>query len=172
MHKSLLPVVHPFQMRSFPFSTLYSSLSLAHIFFPAMLMPLINHTHSIWFYRSLPCSSFSCKTHNIFFLNLFYCCSSTVFCHSLPPFSTSPVLPTSLPISIPPCYCPCVLYSCSCKPFTLSPYNPLPSPLWSLSACSQFHCLWLYFACLFCWLGSCYRWDHMVFVFHRLAYFT
>ena len=27
-------------------------------------------------------------------------------------------------------------------------------------------------ACLFCWLGSPYRWDHMVFVFHRLAYIT
>ena len=27
-------------------------------------------------------------------------------------------------------------------------------------------------ACLFCWLGSTYRWDHMVFVPHRLAYFT
>ena len=27
-------------------------------------------------------------------------------------------------------------------------------------------------ACLFCCLGSTYRWDHMVFVFHQLAYFT
>ena len=26
--------------------------------------------------------------------------------------------------------------------------------------------------CLFCWLGSTYRWDHMIFVFHCLAYFT
>ena len=24
----------------------------------------------------------------------------------------------------------------------------------------------------FCWLSSTYRWDHMVFVFHCLAYFT
>ena len=46
-------------------------------------------------------------------------------------------------------YCPCVLYNCSWKPFTLFLYNPLLSPLWSLSACSQFQCLWLYFACLF-----------------------
>ena len=30
-----------------------------------------------------------------------------------------------------------------------SPPHLLPSPLWSLSACSQFQCLWLYFACLF-----------------------
>ena len=27
-------------------------------------------------------------------------------------------------------------------------------------------------ACLFCWLGSTYRWDYRVFVFHCLAYFT
>ena len=27
-------------------------------------------------------------------------------------------------------------------------------------------------ACLFCWLCSTYRWDHMVFVFHSLTYFT
>ena len=27
-------------------------------------------------------------------------------------------------------------------------------------------------ACLFCWLGFTYTWDHMVFVFHCLAYFT
>ena len=48
-----------------------------------------------------------------------------------------------------PHYCPCVLYNCSWKHFTLFPWNSLPSPLWSLSACSQFQCLWLYFACLF-----------------------
>ena len=33
----------------------------------------------------------------------------------------------------PPCYCPCVLYNGSCKPFTLFPWNSLPYPLWSLS---------------------------------------
>ena len=27
-------------------------------------------------------------------------------------------------------------------------------------------------ACLFCWLDSTYMWDHIVFVFHHLAYFT
>ena len=30
----------------------------------------------------------------------------------------------------------------------------------------------VFLACLFCWLGSTYRWDHMLFVFHWLAYFT
>ena len=88
--------------------------------------------------------------HLILFLNIFYCCSTTVFCFS--PQPSPPPQPSPLPPLFPPpphCYCPCVLYNCSFKPFTLSPYNPLPSPLWSLSACSQFQCLWLYFACLF-----------------------
>ena len=57
---------------------------------------------------------------------------------------------------------------------SLSPHNcPLPLP----SGYCQFG---LYFnvsgyillACLFCWLGSTYRWNHMVFVFHHQAYFT
>ena len=47
-----------------------------------------------------------------------------------------------------PWFCPCVLYNCSCKPFTLFPHYLLPSPLCSMSACSLFQCLWLYFACL------------------------
>ena len=62
-------------------------------------------------------------------------------------------------------------------PWWLFPYySPLsPPPL--LSGYCQFV---LYFnvsgcillACLFCWLDSTYRWDPMVFVPHRLAYFT
>ena len=55
----------------------------------------------------------------------------------------------SLPFPPTPCYCPCVLCNCSYKPFTIFPWNSLPSPLWSLSAFSQFQCLWLYFACFF-----------------------
>ena len=39
------------------------------------------------------------------------------------------------------------------------PCYPLPPPLWLLSVYSLFQCLWLYFAYLFCWLGSTYRWD-------------
>ena len=66
-----------------------------------------------------------------------------------PPLPTILALPTSLPYFHTPCNCPCVLYNCSSKSFSLFPYNPLLSPLWSLSACSQFWCLWLYFACLF-----------------------
>ena len=55
----------------------------------------------------------------------------------------------------------------------LSSVNPAPV----LSGYCQFV---LYFhvsgsvllSCLFCWLGSTYRWNHTVFVFHCLAYFT
>ena len=31
----------------------------------------------------------------------------------------------------------------------LSPIIPLPLPVWLLSVCSLFRCLWFYFACLF-----------------------
>ena len=78
---------------------------------------------------------------------------------AFPPQPSPPPSPVSTPF---PCYCPCVLYNGSCKPFTLFPYNPLPSPLWSLSACSQFQCLWLYFACLFVLLILIYRFVLMV----------
>ena len=71
-----------------------------------------------------------------------------LFKYSFLPFPLSPPhLPPLFPP--PPFYGPRILYNSSCKPFTPFPYNPLPSPLWSLSACSQFQCLWLYFACLF-----------------------
>ena len=56
-----------------------------------------------------------------------------------------PALPTTLPFPPPhppPCYCPCVLFNCSYKPFTLFPWNSLPSPFWSLSAFSQFLWKW------------------------------
>ena len=54
----------------------------------------------------------------------------------------SPLLPTLLPCG----YCQVNLY------FNASGYTLLAS--------------------LFCWLGFPYKWDHMVFVFHCLAYFT
>ena len=88
----------------------------------------------------------------------FYCCSSTVFCLFPPPFPSPQPSPPPSPVSIshPTLVIVHVSFlfllishNCSCKLFTLFPCNPLPSPLWSLSACSQFQCLWLYFACLF-----------------------
>ena len=81
----------------------------------------------------------------------FLCCSSTVFCLYPSPPPSPPPQPSPPPssVSTPTCYCPCVIQNCSCKPFTLFSHYPLPSPLWSLSACSQFQCLLLYFAYLF-----------------------
>ena len=75
------------------------------------------------------------------FLNTFefYCCSSTVFCLFPPPLPPPPALPTSLPFPPRPCFCPCALYTCSCKPFTLCPppITPsfLPFSLWQLLIC-------------------------------------
>ena len=65
--------------------------------------------------------------------------------------------------------------------FILIPWQPFPVfPLLSQSPQPSGYCQFvLYFnvsgsillACLFCWLSSTFRWDHMVFVFHHLAYF-
>ena len=66
----------------------------------------------------------------IFFLikHFFYCCSITVVCMFSPPLHSTPAKPTSLPcLHSPPWFCPCVLYSSSCKP--LSPLSPPHSPL-------------------------------------------
>ena len=93
------------------------------------------------------------------------------------PFSTPPLAPTSHPWSYPPLalsMCPLYIFLDDPSPF----FFPVTSPY--LSGYCQFV---LYFnvsgvsgyillAYLFCWLSSTYRWDHMVFVYHCLAYFT
>ena len=63
-----------------------------------------------------------------------------------------PCLTPPLPQSIPPIVrahessirVPCL------APFPSFPVIPCPPPLWSLSVCSLFPCLWFYFAHLFC----------------------
>ena len=61
------------------------------------------------------------------FLN-FYCYSITVVCLSSPSLHPTPAKPTSLPhLNLPSWFCPCVLYSSSCKP--LSSLSPPHSPL-------------------------------------------
>ena len=91
------------------------------------------------------------KTKPLFFSFLIFI-YLLFFKYSFLPFPLSqpnpPALLTSLPFPLPH-YCPCVLHNCSYKPFTVFPLNSLPAPLCSLSACSQFQCLCLYFACLF-----------------------
>ena len=78
------------------------------------------------------------------FLKLFYCCSITVVCIYPPPFPIpTAAIPTSL-VSMPPWFCPCVLYSCSRKPFSPSslPLSPLVTvSLFSISVSLVIFCL-------------------------------
>ena len=58
-----------------------------------------------------------------------YCYSITVVCLFSPSLHPTPAEPSSLPhLHPPPWFCPCVLYSSSCKPLSsLSPpHSPLP----------------------------------------------
>ena len=101
------------------------------------------------------------------FIFIFYCCSSTVVSIFLPPLSPTQPTPTSQPQSFP-------LLALSMGPLYMFPddpspsfphYHPFPTPLVTVSLffiVSGYTLL----ACLFCWLGSIYRWDHMVFFFH------
>ena len=68
----------------------------------------------------------------------------------LSPFSRHHFLP-SHPQSYPPLALSMDPYTCSLTTLPLlSPVIPLCPPLWLLSVCSLFQCLWLYlFACLF-----------------------
>ena len=100
----------------------------------------------------------------------------------------------SLPHPHPPSFLPLALsmgplHMFLEEPSPFSRYPPTP-PLWFLSVCCYCNKLTvcqlgyckfvLYFnisgrillACLFCWLGCTYRWDHMVFTFYHLAYFA
>ena len=95
------------------------------------------------------------------FFVLLFTCSCLHF-----PATTSPCPPPTLNPS-PLWLCPWVLYTCSLMTFSLLSLI-IPSTL------PSGHCLFvLYFNVsgyillpwLFCWLGSTYRWDHMVFAF-------
>ena len=122
-------------------------------------------------------------TAQLFLFNdsFFSCCSSTIVSisphHTLPPHPSPP--PTLHPTRL--WLCPCALYTCSLMTLLFFfPLSPPPPPLvtvfslfkLSLKVCSFNVCGYILLACLFCWLGSIYRWDHVVFVFHFLAYFT
>ena len=91
------------------------------------------------------------------------------------PWSLHPTPAISTPTlhSTPFWLCPCVLYTCFWQPFHLSLIIPFHLP----SGCCQFVLYFsisgsILFACLLCSLASTKRGDHMVFVFHHLAYFT
>ena len=113
-------------------------------------------THVFWFFKLL--FYYSCPNFSLL-LSLFHPPPHT---HS---HSQSP----------PSCPCLWVIYTCSLtRPFLFFP--PLfPFPL-SSGPCQFVPCFYasssILLICLFCWLGSTYRWDNMMFVFHCLAYFT
>ena len=88
-------------------------------------------------------------TKKIFSLLLFfYWWSSTVVYIFTLPLLPAPPIPTSHPVS-PLGLSMCPLYKFLDGPFPISPIVPSPLPLWLLSVCSLFQCLWLYFAFLF-----------------------
>ena len=108
--------------------------------------------------------------HLLFF---FYCClgSCIHFHHTTAPHTMHHWLPplnlTPLALSI----CPLYMFLDSPSPILFY----CPSSHFSMVTVSLFVILicWLYFACSFvCWLGSTYRWDHMLCIFHCLAHFT
>ena len=70
--------------------------------------------------------------------------------------------------------CPWVPHSCSFMTLSLLPMLfPSPHPWGYCQFVVNFNVSgYILLACLFCWLGSNYRWDDMVFVFHHLSYFT
>ena len=83
------------------------------------------------------------------FYTFFYCCSSPVVSIFPSPLSPAPPISASHPRTYPFWLCPCVLYTCSLMALPLfSSIISLLPPLWSLSVCSLFQCLWFYFACL------------------------
>ena len=106
-----------------------------------------------------------------FFLSLLFKYSCLYFPPTTTPHPSHPHFP---PLILPPLalsMCPLYMFL-----ITFPPFLPIiPSHL--SSGYCQFvlnfnvsgHIL---LACLFCWLGSTYRWDHMVFFFHCLTYFV
>ena len=133
-----------------------------------------NNSRKWWVFlvkRKTMKSSQSRVNQNNFFSFFFYRCSSTVVSIFPSPSYPTPLTPTSYPHLTTFWLFPCVLYTYSLMNLPLiSPVIPLPPPLlfglyFNVSSC-------ILLAYLFCWLGSTYKWDHMVFVFPLLAYFT
>ena len=106
-----------------------------------------------------------------------FCCCCIIIVVPIPP-SPSPYSRPTHPNHIPTfnptpplCPCPWILYTCS-FPF-FAPLWPSPLPSGYCQCIPYFHVsVYILLSCLFCWLGFTYRWNHMVFVFHCLAYFT
>ena len=106
----------------------------------------------------------------IFFNILFLSYYSCPHFPSWPLLPSLPPTPTVNPHTLVPVHGSCihVLWL-----IPLPSLNQSPPHLLQLSVCSMVLCLWFYFAhSLFCTLDFTYKWDHVVSVFHWLAYFT
>ena len=111
----------------------------------------------------------------IYFLFLFILWQLSQF--PPPPPWPSSAQPTPCSHSPSPHRCPCPRVIHTCTLTNPSPFFPpfLPSPL-SSGSCQSVPCFhvsgFVLLVSLFCSLDSSYKWDHMVFIFHQLAYFT
>ena len=113
-------------------------------------------------------------TFSWFFFPLIFIVVQVQLSPCSPQHTPSPTHPTSHSRSYP-CLalsmCPLYLFPDDPYPFSPVIHSHLPSAY--CQCVLYFHvCGYILLACLFCWLGSTFGWDHMAFVFHRLAYFT
>ena len=102
------------------------------------------------------------------FFQIFVAIFPWLISHALSTILLPQSIPTLLCLSMDPLY--------MFLDLTLPFFPPLSSSLHPSGHCQfvlYFHVSGsILLICLFCGLGSTYRWDHMVFVFHCLAYFT
>ena len=140
------------------------------------ILPLWQNLLNLWNKLDLssacpiPLTQWPRKSKRTISFHIYFCCSSAVdsiFVPSVSPPHLSPLIPHHFLLSM----CPSYMFFRSLAPF--SPIIPTDLSF----GCSQFL---LYFnvscyislAPLFCSLVAPYRGDHMVLVFHLLAYFT
>ena len=95
-------------------------------------------------------------------------------CLHFPPPLPQPHPSPSHPLSYAPLalsMCPLCMLFAELSPFL--PHYPLPLSSGYCQFVLNFNVSgYILLVCLFCWLGSTYRSDHLVFVFHCLAHFT
>ena len=124
--------------------------------------------------------------NSFFYFTVFFFFFFTLFyhwhCYGYPYFH-SPCAHLCITLNLPPSLCPsphCCLSPwavCICSlanPLTFfHPYSPSPLPADSCQSVPCIHAsVSILFTSLFCSLDSTYKWDHMVFLFLQLAYFT
>ena len=101
-------------------------------------------------YFNAICFLFVLSSLSSFFQTFCCCCSSTVVSIFPPPLPSYPSHPHSPPLTLTLFgFVHVSFIHVPENPTSFSSHYPLPPPLWLQSVCSQFQCLWLYFACLF-----------------------